>query len=357
MRCAHRPACRGQRFALPTTQTFDHNYTASYYLHELRTPESYRGDNYSDAGGQRGGKASLFIYEPGSFVPLATVQGTQQPGDSRIYWYQCDQIGAPLELTDAQGHVAWAADYKVWGEAALRKVLKSATGTDALPGPRHKGHGPVLDEHDAYKNQLSHSVSPFLEQPFRFQGQQFDAETGLHYNRFRYYDPSIGRFFSQDPVGLHGGIHGFAYAPNPNNWIDPLGLSNKCYNCLPKCTDINAPHKPKTAEEMAAELSNQINKNSVTFSTPTKQGHIDLQGRTHYDKATETHIPTPHIQTRDINIGPNERITTSKKPKLPLQQQSKMSERLAGLPKRKVYADECTRSSKKTYKMEQRKIQ
>ncbi|MVT28879.1 hypothetical protein GO496_11495 [Acidovorax citrulli] len=51
MRCAHRPACRGQRFALPTTQTFDHNYTASYYLHELRTPESYRGDNYSDAGG------------------------------------------------------------------------------------------------------------------------------------------------------------------------------------------------------------------------------------------------------------------------------------------------------------------
>ncbi|MFD2299465.1 isopentenyl transferase family protein [Paracidovorax citrulli] len=36
---------------MPTTQTFDHNYTASYYLHELRTPESYRGDNYSDAGG------------------------------------------------------------------------------------------------------------------------------------------------------------------------------------------------------------------------------------------------------------------------------------------------------------------
>ncbi|RLJ92816.1 hypothetical protein C8E06_1360 [Paracidovorax citrulli] len=39
---------------MPTTQTFDHNYTASYYLHELRTPESYRGDNYSDAGGGTG---------------------------------------------------------------------------------------------------------------------------------------------------------------------------------------------------------------------------------------------------------------------------------------------------------------
>ncbi|WP_375577376.1 hypothetical protein, partial [Paracidovorax oryzae] len=41
---------------LPTAQTFDHNYTASYYLHELRTPESYRGDNYSDAGGTFQGK-------------------------------------------------------------------------------------------------------------------------------------------------------------------------------------------------------------------------------------------------------------------------------------------------------------
>jgi uncharacterized protein RhaS with RHS repeats len=41
-----------------------------------------------------------------------------------------------------------------------------------------------------------------LEQPFRFQGQLFDEETGLHYNRFRYYDPDVGRFVSQDPIGL-----------------------------------------------------------------------------------------------------------------------------------------------------------
>lgn len=186
-------------------------------------------------------------------------------------------------------------------------------GTDGMADQRRRGHGPGMDQQKAEGTRSRSLAPPLIEQPFRFQGQQFDEETGLHYNRFRYYDPSIGRFFSQDPVGLHGGIHGFAYAPNPNNWIDPLGLSNKCYNCLPKCTDINAPHKPKTAEEMAAELSNQINKNSVTFSTPTKQGHIDLQGASHYDKATKTDIPTPHVQTRDINIGPNGKITTSKK--------------------------------------------
>ena len=53
---------------------------------------------------QRGKQlAALFVYEPDSFVPLATVQQGQ------IYWYQCDQIGAPLELTDAQGQIVWSA--------------------------------------------------------------------------------------------------------------------------------------------------------------------------------------------------------------------------------------------------------
>jgi RHS repeat-associated protein len=70
-----------------------------------------------------------------------------------------------------------------------------------------------------------------LEQPFRFQGQQFDEETGLHYNRHRYYDPGIGRFVSQDPIGLLGGSNLFAYAPNPFGWIDPFGLNKKCPEC------------------------------------------------------------------------------------------------------------------------------
>ena len=61
--------------------------------------------------------------------------------------------------------------------------------------------------------------------PLRFQGQYFDAETGLHYNRFRYYDPQIGRFTTQDPISLAGGINLYQYAPNPVQWVDPLGLS------------------------------------------------------------------------------------------------------------------------------------
>ena len=63
--------------------------------------------------------------------------------------------------------------------------------------------------------------------PFRFQGQYYDKESGLHYNRFRYYDPEIGRFVSQDPIGLKGGENLYAYVNNPNQWVDILGLSKR----------------------------------------------------------------------------------------------------------------------------------
>ena len=63
-----------------------------------------------------------------------------------------------------------------------------------------------------------------LRTPIRFQGQYHDHETGLHYNRYRYYYPEVGRFVGQDPIGYRGGINLYQYAPNPTGWIDPLGL-------------------------------------------------------------------------------------------------------------------------------------
>nr|WP_317985390.1 RHS repeat-associated core domain-containing protein [Dickeya dadantii] len=60
-----------------------------------------------------------------------------------------------------------------------------------------------------------------------FAGQLRDSESGLRYNRFRYYDPAGGCYVSPDPIGVLGGENNYAYAPNPITWIDPLGLA-KC---------------------------------------------------------------------------------------------------------------------------------
>jgi RHS repeat-associated protein len=114
-----------------------------------------------------------------------------------------------------------------------------------------------------------------IEQPFRFQGQQYDEETGLHYNRFRYYDPGVGRFVSQDPIGLLGGFNVFTYAPNPLRWIDAYGLAKSTCACPIHhiCTDKNdvskargGPWTPRFKEifdEAGHGLDTDINKIGV----------------------------------------------------------------------------------------------
>jgi RHS repeat-associated protein len=65
--------------------------------------------------------------------------------------------------------------------------------------------------------------------PLRFPGQYEDAETGLYYNRHRYYDPDLGAYLTPDPLGLAGGLQAYTYAPSPLEWIDPLGLKYVCW--------------------------------------------------------------------------------------------------------------------------------
>jgi RHS repeat-associated protein len=62
----------------------------------------------------------------------------------------------------------------------------------------------------------------------RFPGQQYDAATGLHYNYFRDYDPTVGRYLQSDPIGLLGGMSTYGYANgSPSTFTDPLGLRGK----------------------------------------------------------------------------------------------------------------------------------
>ncbi|KPB28311.1 YD repeat-containing protein [Pseudomonas syringae pv. syringae] len=132
------------------------------------------------------GQSSLYLYEPGSYAPLARVDEKEGEVENKVYYFHTDQIGTPLEMTDAEGQIVWQAKYRAWG--AVEKL--------------------VVNE---------------VEQNLRFQGQYFDVETGLHYNTFRYYDPEIGRFITQDPIGLDGGFNLYKYVPNPTSWVDPWG--------------------------------------------------------------------------------------------------------------------------------------
>ncbi|WP_442808225.1 RHS repeat-associated core domain-containing protein [Trinickia soli] len=81
------------------------------------------------------------------------------------------------------------------------------------------------------------------------QGQQFDEESGLHYNRHRYYDPAIGRFVSTDPIRLAGGLNVHQYTNNPTQWVDPLGLAP-----LPPSPVAAADGTGATPAEMAASV-------------------------------------------------------------------------------------------------------
>jgi RHS repeat-associated protein len=142
----------------------------------------------------RGDTHQSYIYEQFGFTPIASINTENQ-----LHYYHSDHLGTPQEITNNQGEIVWEAEYATWGNTT--KV--------------------------SYK-QVDAKIQEDLEfQPLRFQGQYYDAETGLHYNRFRYYDPDIGRFISQDPIGLMGGVNLYQYAPNPVGWVDPLGLAKR----------------------------------------------------------------------------------------------------------------------------------
>jgi RHS repeat-associated protein len=98
-----------------------------------------------------------------------------------------------------------------------------------LPEALIDGAGNVVGryEHDAFGRARLHAGAK-AETPFRAPGQQEDAETGLFYNRYRYYDPDLGRFISPDPIGLEGGLNTYAYGPNPIAWVDPMGWKHHC---------------------------------------------------------------------------------------------------------------------------------
>ncbi len=115
-------------------------------------------------------------------------------GLNTVAYYHHDHLQTPLQATDKAGNIVWSATYNVFGQATI--TTPNAT-----------------------------ELVPTIESNLRLPGQYEDTETGLHYNFNRYYDPQTGRYISQDPIGLAGGVNRFSYVNhNPLNNYDPSGL-------------------------------------------------------------------------------------------------------------------------------------
>ena len=102
-------------------------------------------------------------------------------------------------------------------------------------------------------------------QPFRQQNQYCNRETGLHYNFFRYYEPDAGRFVNQDPIGLSGGENFYQFAPNVQEWIDPLGLAKNRGRVQAQGTHLEESvswdtDKPVTVKDFQDKLEEQKRK-------------------------------------------------------------------------------------------------
>ncbi len=137
-----------------------------------------------------------------SLVPIGFVDYddiSAAPESGRRYTVFSDQVGLPKHIEDQRGKIVWWADYTTpYGEVFVR------------PG-----------------NEIEYEP--------RFVGQIADPEARLHYNRFRDYDPRLGRYLQLDPLGIRGSVNLYAYPSNPVVGVDILGLAHK-----PR--DGDAPH-------------------------------------------------------------------------------------------------------------------
>jgi len=126
---------------------------------------------------------------------LKLVPTTASTTTSEVFYVHNDHLGTPQVMTDQSQQIVWQATYDPFGKATL----------------------------------LVNTV----ENNVRFPGQYYDQETNLHYNYYRYYDPSTGRYITSDPIGLDGGINTYGYVGgNPVRRTDVYGLCGSCYVAL-----------------------------------------------------------------------------------------------------------------------------
>ncbi|MBZ6174070.1 RHS domain-containing protein [Streptomyces olivaceus] len=197
----------------------------------------------------RGSRLTTWDFEPGEDRPLVQRTFSLSEGgadawvDEQFYSIVTNLVGTPTELIDEAGRAVWRSNQSLWG----------------LP--------------------LSEGQPRGASCPLRFPGQYLDAETGLHYNHYRYYDPGTARYLSPDPLGLEPAPHHHSYVINPLVWIDPLGLAPSCEAVIRHYTDKGGYNKimgggGKNGITLKAPQSTKSKNTAAVYVTPMSPADI-----------------------------------------------------------------------------------
>ncbi len=176
------------------------------------TTEYYWNGDHLVAELQADGRLRIYVYPdllalvPLLFLDYESVDAPLESGQRYVIF--ADQIGTPCLVEDDGGTDVWHADVAPFGQAAIASGAK-------------------------------------IELDLRFPGHYFDAELGLHYNRFRYYDPALGRYLQSDPWGIAGGYNLYAYLSNPLLAADVRGLGGGG----DESSKEDDPNKPKSTPD------------------------------------------------------------------------------------------------------------
>ncbi|MGM5629621.1 RHS domain-containing protein [Apibacter raozihei] len=212
------------------------------------------------------------MFDEDSFVPVAKLRGNKK------YSILADHLGTPSQMYKENGELFWEASLDSFGRLKLNKGESGSC-------------------------------------PFRYQGQYEDVETGLYYNRFRYYSPEEGLYISQDPIGLQGGIEFYSYVHDPNGWIDPLGLTQKTYGEKRDVDKIaekyggkkidenryefDGPDAKKRARQAASEISGDLGSDPNTIR---RKDYVDANNT--YKNNNSNRVIGKHSSTLNSNEQP-----------------------------------------------------
>jgi RHS repeat-associated protein len=183
-----------------------------------------------------------WVTDPATLAPAAKLV------DGRAYSVVCDHLGTPVLMLDESGRRVWAAVLSTWG---VPKILLGNAG----------------------------------DCPHRFSGQYEDVETGLAYNRYRYFDPEAGQYLCVDPIRLAGGMNSFAYVDDPLSAVDPLGLakvkgSGSCFTPPP-----GLPRRPQLPHDKTFQTKRAARRHALrTHGVPAQGGNPFEDVKTMYGK-------------------------------------------------------------------------